>query len=151
MNKTSKFKMAVKSAAISAVVVPLMGVAAHFMNGGKFAQNDATLAGRFKCGYTFNPKNDSYTSYEYRMPGDYRYYEDETGQRRFVDDYDDSVYSESWIEQDGNYDKICIQEKYFAHPFITYSMYLAVAGLAYAGMRRRQKNMAQANVNKKSR
>ncbi|MDE6250536.1 MAG: hypothetical protein K2M34_02795 [Alphaproteobacteria bacterium] len=149
MDKISKFKMAVKSALISAVAVPAMWVASHFVNGGTFKQNDATLSERFQCAYTLNPKNDTYISYEYRAPDDYRYYEDEDGQRRFIGDYGDLLYSESWIEQGGEYDKICVPEKYFAHPFVTYPMYLAVAGLAYAGMRRRrQKNVAQMDKQK---
>lgn len=151
MNKISKFKMAAKSALISAVAVPAMGIAAHFVNGGTFALNDATLSERFECAYTLNPENNTYVSYEYRAPDDYRYYEDETGQRRFIGDYGDLFYSESWIEEGGKYDKICVPEKYLAHPFVIYPMHFLIAGLAYAGMRRRQKNMAQTNVNKKTR
>lgn len=141
MNKIDKFKLAMKSALISAVAVPTMGIAVHFMNGGTFTLNDAKLSERFDCAYNLHPKTDTYISYDYRKPGTYHYYEEfETGERRFMDDYGELLYSESWIEPHGEYDKICIPEKYFAHPFITYPMYLAVAGLAYARMRRRREN-----------
>jgi len=150
MNKVDKFKMAAKSALISAVVVPAMGVVAHLMPGSTFPADEASLSDRFECAYKWNPRNKTYLSYDYKKPGTYSYVEDiESGQRKYMDSYEDAVYDDSWIEQGYPYDKICIEEKYFAHPLITYPMYLAVAGLAYAGMRRRRKeNMINVNPQK---
>lgn len=144
MNKVTKFKMAVKSALISAIAVPAMGVAAHFIPTDVFDCNDASLSERFECAYKWNPKNKSYLSYEYKKPGTYHYVEDaETGQLNYYDVSQDAIYNESWIERGHPYDKLCIEENYVAHPLLTYSLYLGVAGLAYARMRRRQQEISK--------
>lgn len=142
MNKVEKFKMAAKSALVSAVVVPAMGVVAHFMPTDVFDCNDASLSERFECAYKWKPKNKTYMSYEYREPGTYQYVEEEeSGIRRYYDSTNDLIFDESWIEQGYPYDKLCIEERYAAHPVLTYSLYLGVAGLAYARMRRRKQEM----------
>lgn len=142
MNKVEKFKMAAKSALVSAVVVPAMGVVAHFLPTDVFKYNDASLSERFECAYKWKPKNKTYISYEYREPNTYDYVEEEDGGiRRYYDKFQDAVYDESWIEQGYPYDTLCIEERYAAHPVLTYSLYLGVAGLAYARMRRRKQDM----------
>ena len=40
------------------------------------------------------------------------------------------------------------EEKYAAHPVLTYSLYLGVAGLAYARMRRRKQDMLNKETTK---
>lgn len=152
MNKVDKFKTAAKSALISAVVVPAMGVVAHLMPGSTFAASEASLSDRFECAYKWNPQKKTYLSYEYKKRGSYRYVEgSESGQCKYMDPYEDFVYEDSWIEQGYPYDKICIEDKYFAHPLITYPMYLVVAGLAYAGMRRRRKESIEITNQQKTR
>lgn len=142
MNKVEKFKMAAKSALVSAVVVPAMGVVAHFLPTDVFKYNDASLSERFECAYKWKPKNKTYISYEYREPNTYDYVEEEDGGiRRYYDKFQDAVYDESWIEQGYPYDTLCIEERYAAHPVLTYSLYLGVAGLAYVRMRRRKQDM----------
>lgn len=142
MNKVEKFKMAAKSALVSAVVVPAMGVVAHFIPTDVFKYNDASLSERFECAYKLNPRNKTYVSYEYREPNTYDYVEEEDGGiRRYYDRTQEAVYDESWIEQGYPYDTLCIEERYGASPFITYPLYLGVAGLAYARMRRRKQDM----------
>lgn len=142
MNKVEKFKMAAKSALVSAVVVPAMGVVAHFLPTDVFKYNDASLSERFECAYKWKPKNKTYISYEYREPNTYDYVEEEDGGiRRYYDKFQDAVYDESWIELGYPYDTLCIEERYAAHPVLTYSLYLGVAGLAYARMRRRKQEM----------
>lgn len=142
MNKVEKFKMAAKSALVSAVVVPAMGVVAHFLPTDVFKYNDASLSERFECAYKWKPKNKTYISYEYREPNTYDYVEEEDGGiRRYYDKFQDAVYDESWIELGYPYDTLCIEERYIAHPVLTYSLYLGVAGLAYARMRRRKQKM----------
>lgn len=149
MNKVEKFKMATKSALISAVVVPAMGVVVHFLPTDVFMLNDASLSERFECAYKWKPKNKTYMSYEYREPGTYQYVEEEeTGIRRYYDSYEGLVYDESWIEPGYPYDKLCMEEKYAAHPVLTYSLYLGVAGLAYARMRRRKQDMLNKETTK---
>ena len=41
-----------------------------------------------------------------------------------------------------------LEEKYAAHPVLTYSLYLGVAGLAYARMRRRKQDMLNKETTK---
>ena len=149
MNKVEKFKMAAKSALVSAVVVPAMGVVAHFLPTDVFEYNDASLSERFECAYKWKPKNRTYISYEYRKRNTYDYVEEEDGGiRRYYDKFQGAVYDESWIEQGYPYDTLCIEERYAEHPVLTYSLYLGVAGLAYARMRRRKQDMLNKETSK---
>lgn len=143
MNKIDKFKMAAKSALVSAVVVPAMGVLAHFMGSGAFQHNDSSLSHQFECAYSINPnpKHKTFTSYQYVHRDVLDAWYDDNGNP--VNDEGMSVPT-AWEELDPmhpDYVKFCNKEKYYANPFLTAAMYAGVAGLAYVGLRRRKKNM----------
>ncbi len=129
-----------KSILTSAVVVPLIGVATHFMpNKGAYFMDDASLAHRFECAYSLNPNPEhmSYTSYEYRPAG--RYIETESGRRIPLNDDGDWYYDNSWIdteESNDEFQKVCNKEDYTS-PLAVWLLHAGVAGAAFVGLHRR--------------
>lgn len=146
--KDFDFKAAGKSVLVSAFVVPAMVLGAFWMSRGTFEISDAKLSGHFQAAYKWNPKARTYTSYEFHPHDMYHYCEDENGHRTFITNYGEPIPG-AHIEQGDFIDKISVQDNYPAHPLITYPMYVAVTGLAYAAMRRRRdKNSSQINNQK---
>ncbi len=135
-------KNLLKSAAISAVVVPAMGIVAHVYSkvGSPLGLSDASLAHRFECAYTLNPQHSHYTTYTYYPHSERDMRATEDG--RLVTD--EGVWNDSWVEPaGGEYDKYCLKEKYMAHPALTASLYAGVMALAYRAARRRETDVVR--------
>ena len=125
-----KFQAAAKATLVSVVVVPLMGVVAHFTpNKGKFMLDDASLSDRFHVGYNINPDQNRTT-----------YVSHETRESTQPDGYDDTVGNpDMWVERHGKMETVYHEEKYAGTPLVIYPLHLLVAGLAYARLRRRDR------------
>lgn len=143
----SKIKNIGKAVLISGILVPAMGVLAHFTpRKGAFWKDNASLSHRFECAYTFNPKPEhrEYMSWEYRRVDSYPRYSFTDGRtRKPIDVETGQVFEDGWIESCGEFDKLCHMEKYAANPWLTASLHLLVAGAAYARLRRREQEMTR--------
>lgn len=136
----SKVKDFMKAALISGVVVPVTGVLADLMETGAFEYNDGKLAHRFECAYSLNPDPEHKEFYSFRsvhksvLDG----WLDQDGNP--VNDERQSFPDAEIIEDHENPDYVMFwhKEKYTAHPFLTGAMYVAVAGAAYARIRRKK-------------
>lgn len=139
------------SVLISAAAVPMLGVLAHVMHSGAFSQNDATLADRFECAYNMNPKNKTFVSYQYVGKDVLDAWLDPAGNPM---NEDAMSLPDAWIEDYNEvpgYVKFCNEEEYAENPFVTAATYLGVAGLAFAGLRRRRNKMIEQKKNQMSR
>lgn len=135
----ANFENIIKSALISGVIVPTMGVLAHLApHKGAFAEDDASLSNRFECAYTFNPNpaRRTYTSYEYKKVNSYPEYYKYTEDNKIIDRETGHLFENSWIEHHGNSDKLCNKENYIASPYMIYPLHILIAWLAYIHLRR---------------
>lgn len=138
-----------KSVLTSAVVVPLIGVAVHFMpNKGLYFMDNASLAHRFECAYSLNPnpEHTTYVSTEYQ-PAANRYIRTSEGKRIPVDENGD-YYENSWIDEEESsdeFDKVCNTETYT--PWWAVGMlHAGVAGAAFMALRRKELEQRKQNA-----
>lgn len=127
----SNVKNILKATAISAFVVPAMGLAAHMIpNKGKFFLDDAKLSHRFECAYNINPD----VTHRYYLSREYIEHPMDKSIRS-TRDLDDGT----WIEPGQNMDVRYNAEHYSASPILIYPMHFAIAALAFAALRRKEK------------
>lgn len=129
---------------VSAVVVPALGVLAHvgakLGAGNQFDLNDASLAHRFECAYTLNPKQTTYESWSYVPVSEHDRRVNSDG--RVV--VEDGVLTQSYVDTCAapGYERYVMPERYAAHPLFTGLMYVGVGALAYGALRRRDEEAA---------
>ena len=142
----SKTKDILKAAAISGVAVPLMGVVAHVLEDGPFLESDANLADRFECAYSFNPKNKTFSSWQYVPSESEECWTDGHGT---IINGEKCPIPDAWVERDAAHPfdvKLCARGEYTANPFLTGAMYLAIGGIAYARIRRKKRPVVYPNI-----
>ena len=130
-------KNILKASAISAFVVPAMGIAAHMIpNKGRFFLDDSNLMHRFECAYSLNPNvgHNHYLSREYiEHPTD--------NSIRDIQEFDDG----SWVSPGPDMDVHYNMENYSVTPAVIYPLHALVALIAYTALRRREMR-AQSNA-----